>query len=235
MYTQRRTRKRTTTNTKKKKCIINIANNAPRRPVHDYIDSAFSAQQITATTSVYNILDTVRTVLLPNYQIGWRPVINSNGSRALYAKMTIPFIDISLIFTGAQSTTLLPGDLFNSIRFCIVKVGSKASISVPQVLLSLTNFPELEFVEKLFIDNIVPLPTQAFDTVNSYNVPQVVRKQFRLMLGEQLDWFTQTGSGLSNWDTKKTSFALQFVSDSTVSPHPTIDLQWRVYYKFSMR
>jgi len=149
--------------------------------------------------------------------------------------MSIPFIDFSITFSGAQSTTLLAGDLFNSIRFCIVKVGTKASASVAPVLPSLTNFPELEFVDKLYIDNIVPLPTQAFDTANGYNVPQVIRKQFRLILGEQLDWYTETGSGLSNWDTKKNAFAIQFISNSSVSPHPTIDLQWRLYYKFSMK
>lgn len=228
-------RKHNPQSTKKRKCIVNITNNAPRRPVHDYIDTKYTAQSITTTATVLNLLDTARNILLPNYQIGWRPIVNTDGNRSLYAKMSVPFIDFAITFTGAQSTTLLAGDLFNSIRFCIIKLGTKTSTTIPAILPSLTDFPELQVLDKLYIDSIVPLPTQAFDSANSYNVPQVIRKQFRLLLGEQLDWYTETGSGLSNWDTKKNSFAVQFVSDSTVSPHPTVDIQWRLYYKFSMK
>jgi hypothetical protein len=204
------------------------------RPTHDYVDWS-AVVSVSTTAYSYSLLDILRTQLLPGFQRAWRPSIEQNTGRQLYAKIKIPYIDFSLVFTGAQATTLLAGDLINSIRYTIFKIGSKAATAPVTVITDINNFCSMDTLLKQYLDTVVPLPTQAFDSANGYNVPLVVRHQFRLYLNDILDWYTQDGSGSTNWDTKRNNLVFQCVSDSTVTPHPTIGITSRVYYRPIMR
>jgi len=198
-----------------------------------YIDFGFSAS-ITSTPLDYKITDPIRTQILPSFPSLWRPSLVgwSPGVKKINAKIRLDRMDVRILATGAQSTTLLAGDLYNSIRLCVYKTGNSPLDTQPTPLSNITEFLNLTDVTKVYVDRVIALPSQAFDSVNSYNVPQVVQQTFSVPLGFELDWFTNTANGSDGWDTRKDGLDCSFVSDSTVSPHPNLEFRVRLYYSY---
>lgn len=199
----------------------------------DYIDFGF-AGTITTTPLQYSMLDPFRTTILPSFSVLWRPSLLgwSPGTKIINATIRLERVDFRVLLTGAQSTTLLAGDLFNSVRMIMYKTGNSPLDTQPSPLANLTEFIDFRNVQKVYVDKLYPLPTQAFDSVNSYNVPQVIQSSFSMKLGSTLEWFTSDSTGATGWDTRQTSFNVAFVSDSSVSPHPSIEFRQRMYYSW---
>lgn len=200
---------------------------------YDYIDFGFS-NTITTTPLQYAMLDPFRTVILPSFSVLWKPSLLgwSPGVKILNAKIRLERVDCRALLTGAQSTTLLAGDLFNSIRYICYKTGNSTLDTQPTPLNNLTEFLDLRDVLKVYTDKLVPLPTQAFDSANGYNVPQVRQDTFSINLGSTLEWYSSDPTGATGWDTRMYNFLITFVSDSSVSPHPTIEFRQRMYYSW---
>lgn len=192
------------------------------------------ANSISTGGVQYSILDPLKNNLLLYFQTLWEPSLVgwSPGVRVLNAKIRVESIDLRAVFTGAQSTTLLAGDLFNSIRHVLYLTGNSPLDVQPTPLTNLTEFLDVRDVVKVYTDQVIPLPTQAFDTVNQYNVPQVVQRTYRLKVNRQFTWWTSDPSGASGWDTREGNINCSFISDSTVSPHPTVEYRLRVYYSY---
>lgn len=192
------------------------------------------ASSVTSTGVQYSILDPLKNNLLLYFQTLWEPSLLgwSPGVRILNAKLRIEHIDVRIIFTGAQSTTLLAGDLFNSIRHVLYLTGNSPLDAQPVPLNNISEFLDVRDVKKVYTDQVIPLPSQAFDTVNSYNVPQVVQRTYRLKVNRQFTWWTSDPTGASGWDTREGNINCALVSDSLVSPHPTVEYRLRVYYSY---
>lgn len=197
----------------------------------EYFDFGFSAG-ITSAGVTYSILDPLRTQILPSYQSIWRPSLVgwSPGSKLLNARIKLQHADIRVLSTGAQSNALLAGDLYNSIRYVMYLTGNSVLDVQPSPMSNLTEFLSLQDIERVYTDKLVPLPSQAFDTSNNYNVPQVTQRTFTIPMNLTLDWFTSDATGATGWDTRKYNVLMQTLSDSTVSPHPSIEFRVRLYY-----
>jgi len=203
------------------------------RRTYDYIDFGFS-NNITSTSLQYSMLDPLRTTILPSFSVLWKPSLLgwSPGIKILNAKIRLEKVEIRVLVTGAQSTTLLAGDLFNSLRYIMYKTGNSPLDAQPNPLANTTEFLDLRDVTKVYLDKLVPLPTQAFDSANGYNVPQVIQQTFTCPLGLTLEWYSSDSTGATGWDTRMNNLNVAFVSDSTVSPHPTIEFRQRMYYSW---
>jgi len=199
----------------------------------DYVDFGFQ-NSITTSALQYSMLDPFRTTMLPSFGVLWKPSLLgwSPGVKILNAKIRLERVYVRVLLTGAQSTTLLAGDLFNSIRYICYKTGNSALDTQPTPLNNITEFLDLRDITKVYTDKLVPLPTQAFDSANGLNIPQVISHTFTIPLKTTLEWFSTDPTGATGWDTRMTNLLIAFISDSTVTPHPSIEFRQRMYYSY---
>ncbi len=176
-------------------------------------------QLLNDTTSVCALSPGIRTVSM----VANDPVYNVR-IRLLYAELRNRVV-------GAQSNSLLSGDLYNSVRFILYLSGFKYSDSPAATLTSVDAFPNLAYVSKVFYDKQYSLPSQAFDSANGYNVPQVISDLRHIPLNVDLDLYTENNSGTSGWDTRFGDLCFEVVSDSSATPHPNISSYFRIYYE----
>jgi len=141
-------------------------------------------------------------------------------------------IEADLVYVGAQSNVLALGDLYNTVRLAVYESGETYQSSSLTYASSVVT-SDVRDVTKVFHDEMVPLPTQAFDSVNSYNVPQVLTKRYQIPINQTYVFFSQnpTGAGVA-WETTAKDILLEIVSDSSAPPHPTVIYNFRVWFEY---
>jgi hypothetical protein len=158
-----------------------------------------------------------------------KPVTWGGGNVRYQAAVQLHGIVVRARAIGAQGTSLLYGDLFNSLRL-ILYISGSTLIDTPDALGGGvdTHFNPLD-VSRLLMDHQFDLPSTAFDSASGYNVPNVKSQYIYIPINQRFDFFS-TGSSGSNWDTRKNNLVLGYVSDSTATPHPQFDCYVRMYY-----
>jgi hypothetical protein len=197
-------------------------------------DTYFALGNSSITTSQTSLLDGLLSSsgAFANYPQTAHATAYGNGVRRLVAKVKLHHMELQIRVEGSQSNVLAAGDLFNTVRVAIAKVGNSYLDTTTQTFLNNTDLPlNLLDVRKLYYDRLFDLPMQAFASNTNYNAPQVLSSKFEIPLNFDLDVFSTTSSGsLVTWDTKQYDILLRHCSDSTATPHPQISFYARLFY-----
>ncbi len=197
-------------------------------PFVDYQLSGSSTTSVGASSillSMFNVL-----AQYPQHSSG--NFVSGGAGYGLRQRLFLEFIEMRITFTGSQATVLAAADLYNSIRYALVRTGPPFSHTVSPYLQGMNVGTVIEDVEHVYEDKTIPLPTQAFDTVNMYNVPQVITIAKKVPLNLPIDWFTSDPTGTTGWDTRSKNLYFNHVSDSSLTPHPFIDACFRIFFRF---
>jgi len=161
------------------------------------------------------------------------PVGYGVGNLRLCSRLRLHYMDLHIRVIGSQSSTLVAGDLFNTIRCVVYKSGESFQGTVQRVLNDLDTGLDNRDMEVEYCDKMIALPSQAFDTLTNYNVPDVKSFKFQIPLNFDLIAWSTTASGVgSAWDTKMFDIVLEHVSDSSVTPNPQISYLARTFFTF---
>jgi len=156
-----------------------------------------------------------------------------NGTNyRLRGRITVKRVELRMYFVGAQSTILAAGDLYNFVRVAFYKVGAAYSDSTEQYLGNgLVAGTDIDDVSIVYHDRTYNLSSTAFDSANGFNVPATRLETLAMdcSIPFQIYSTTATGAG-ANWNTVKDTFKMDVISDSTVSPHPSVSIQMRFYF-----
>lgn len=197
-------------------------------------DTYFGLGNTSITVTETSLLDGLLSSngALANYPQTAHATSYGTGVRRLNAKVRLHGIEMQIRVEGSQSNVLAAGDLFNTVRVAIAKVGNSYLDTTTYTFLNGTDLPlNLLDVKKLYYDRLFDLPMQAFNTATNYNAPQVVSHKFEIPLNFDVDVFSTTASGsLVTWDTKQNDILLRHCSDSSASPHPQIAFYARVFF-----
>lgn len=197
-------------------------------------DTYFPLGNCSITTSQTSLLDGLLSSsgTFANYPQTGHATTYGNGVRRLVAKVRLHHLEMQIRVEGSQSNVLAAGDLFNTVRVAIAKVGDSYLDTTTQTFLNAVDLPlNLLDVKKLYYDRLFDLPMQAYNTSTNYNAPQLVSTKFEIPLNFDLDVFSTTASGsLVTWDTKQYDILLRHNSDSSAIPHPQITFYARLFY-----
>jgi hypothetical protein len=136
---------------------------------------------------------------------------------------------------GCQSSTLAAGDIYNTMRVAVVRTGFNYSAVNPLYLNSVVIGSNLNTVQHVYFDKTFDLPSLAFSTGN-YNSPSVVTGLATYNINRYLTVYSgnATGSGVA-WDTDSQDYVINCVSDSTLTPHPTLEYSARFFFEYVTR
>ncbi len=174
------------------------------------------------------------TGLLQAFPQAARPVL-SQGTYRLYRRIRLDFAEVVINCIGSQSNTLAGSDLFNRIRYALRWTGEPYSLTTAPYISSggdLNNpLGDVSQTNRVFVDRIVDLPSTCFDSYNNYNCPNTKTHRYHIPLGIELDCYSSNASGSgASWDTSQFDIYLDFVSDSSVVPHPALNYAMRFYF-----
>jgi hypothetical protein len=208
-----------------------ILKNRPDVPYFDFYEggtygtSPTSNSMLGGLLSSTGILSQFPSIATPNFSTG-------GFTASVTARVHILYADVHIKAVGSQSNTIVAGDLYNTLRIGIFQCGENYSTVQQTPYSSNQDFwYDTKDLERVLYDEFIPLPSQAFDTLSNYNVPQVVCKKFRVPINLRLDCISTAASGTGAWNTKKSDLFLSIVSDSTVAPNPNVITSVRFYFK----
>jgi len=174
------------------------------------------------------ILGPIESVFVNNPQIT-KPIAFGAGTIRYQAAIHVHGLCMRYRIVGAQSNVLASGDLYNSTRQIVWETGASYQDTTIAIGTGLDNWYDNSDIVRIHHDHTVNLPTQAYNTSSNYNVPQVIVVEKYLPINRRYDWFS-TNNPPTSWDTKRGDILLNFISDSGVSPHPTLWISCRIYY-----
>lgn len=142
-------------------------------------------------------------------------------------------IYINGLITGSQGNTLLPADIYNNVRMRMVWNGDSfldpQTLSVPS---SITSPFDTRHSTRTYFDKTFYLPTITFDSSNNAVPTQRPFRKF-IKINRVIEAFSTTTTGTTaDWDTKEGNLMLYMWSDSAVSPHPTVEAHFSLFYKY---
>lgn len=183
----------------------------------------------------------------PNWGSVLEPILGSSGVLATFPQISSPVfsgasydffagihikeIMVSVTVTGSVGTALASGDIYNQLRFIMFTTDLVYSIS-PTIPLeaAVNSWPNNIDVKKVLLDLKYDLPTITFEPSTRYNAPSIRTYRAMIPINKVYDCVTTSNIGISGWDTKNGNICFAVVSDSTISPHPTLEASWRVFY-----
>jgi hypothetical protein len=160
-----------------------------------------------------------------------KPITFGPGTVRYQAAVQLHGIVVKLRAIGAQGTSLLYGDLYNSIRVTLYISGSTLADTPDSVGGGTDLIINPTDVTRLLLDHTFDLPSTAFDSSNGYNVPNVKSHYVYIPINTRFDFFS-TNSTPNSWDTRKGNLIFTYISDSSATPHPQINAAIRMYYDF---
>jgi hypothetical protein len=185
------------------------------------VNASTTSGRFSLFTQLANLLGTVPQMAEPILQ---------NGNVEWRARIYISHIELRTLCVGSQSNTLVAGDLFNNVRFVVSETRDAFGIASTPTLVGVAD--PLQVADKRFVhlDHMYNVMTQAFNGAG-YNVPGVHNDLFNIPINRTFDWFTLVTTGASGWDTKTGNIECATVSDSSVTPNPSITYTSRIYFK----
>jgi hypothetical protein len=195
-------------------------------------DYQITTSASTTPTSLF-LLDPLlsSTGLFANYPQSVGGYFNGTTFR-LRGTVIIRRIEMRIWITGAQSTVLLPGDLYNTVRLGFYLAGAAYTDSTEQYLGNgYSSGTDTDDVNRVYYDKSFPLSSTMYDSANLYNTPatRVVSKE--MDCSETLKVYSTTPSGAGGtWNTVRNKFLCDIVSDSSVAPHPEVRVSFRFFF-----
>ncbi len=189
----------------------------------------------SATTSVAatSLLDQLLngTGLLATMDSMVTPI--ASGSTQRYtSRILIPRIDVRLHVTNALSNGVIAGDAYNTCRVGLFVSGSPYNFATTPPFNTIMEHPNNEDVMKWLCDKNYTTWITAFDATDD-GAPKHHMDSFTCPVNLKLD--CHSVASRTQWDTKAGDLQIAIVSDSAVTPHPTVEWAIRVYYKVLLR
>lgn len=190
----------------------------------------------TTTTTLLTMLDPLlaATGILQQYPQHATPTY-LNAVFRLRQKIRILRIECRFQFIGALSNAVLAADLYNTVRIAMYRSGVDYSIANIPYLNGVIAGTTLTNIQRVYFDKTVSLPSQAYDTTITTPTPQV--RNWEVFFEPSDLWFdcystNATGSGAA-WDTDGRDLCLEVISDSSVTPHPSVGGNIRLIYQYA--
>lgn len=196
----------------------------------------FNMAAVTVSTTVTSAfpLDALlaSTGILQQFPAHATPVYQ-NGVYRLRQRILIRRIEFRFSFIGAVSNAVLQADLYNTLRVSLVQSGINYSITSIPYLQGTMAGTNLVNVKRVYFDHTVSLPSQAYDASITTPTPQVKNWEIFMEPNLRIDTYSTnaSGSGVA-WDTDGCDLGLDVVSDSSISPHPTLMGTIRIIYEY---
>lgn len=155
----------------------------------------------------------------------------------LRAKVHVEHIELAWKWVGSQATTLLSGDLYNFARHALYEEGTpydSTTFAGQPYLTGVISGTNITDVNHVFVDDIVPLASEALNSATGYNVPACAAGIKRIPINRSFVFYSTSDTG-ANWKTEKDNLLFDFVSDSSAPPHPDINMVFRVRFRFANR
>jgi hypothetical protein len=195
----------------------------------------FNLNQLSSTSVTFNtILDGLlaSTGILQQYPQHAEGQY-SNGVFRLRQRIRLRRMECRFAFIGAQSNAVLAADLFNLVRLAIYVSKTNYAATVANYLTAVETGTNTIDVGGVYLDKTVPLPSQAYDTTITTPTPQVVNWEGSFDPALTLTCFSTTATGAgSAWDTEERDIVLSHVSDSALSPNPTVQGYVRIFFEY---
>ncbi len=156
----------------------------------------------------------------------WRPIINAPSDFGQRALIRILSVEARYSAIGSEGTAIATGDLFNNLRIITFTTPKPTGVAPTNPLSDIIDFPNMEDVGTVVHDQLIGLPSQAFNSTD-YNVPMVKTGVWRRKLNILLDCRTSTAAGTSGWYTVANNIYVAVVSDSIISPNPHLSINFR--------
>lgn len=189
---------------------------------------------VSTTTYQISLLITLasNSGLLQSFPAHADPVYENAIGVRLRQTLHLKFIEFDAEFVGSQSNTIVASDLYNNMRISIFRTGEtyqSANLNYATSILS----TDIRDVQKVYYDEVIPLPSVAFDTANNTNVPNVKIRSMRIPINLKLSFFSSNASGAgAAWETRESDLVINVVSDSAVAPNPTIQFNSRLWFEY---
>jgi hypothetical protein len=156
-----------------------------------------------------------------------------NGVFRLRSKICLRRMEIRVIVIGAQSNAVLAADLFNNLRVALRSTGVSYLDASNSYLTGVSTGTNLTNTQNVYFDKNWTLPSQAYDTTITTPTPQVRSWEAYCQPNLMLDVLSTTASGTgATWDTDGMNLELEYVSDSSVAPHPTLEGTLRFFIEY---
>jgi len=204
-----------------------------------YCDSFITGSSFSTSVTSFNILDALgsSTGLLQAFPQRATPVTYNNAGTVAYrlrTKLLVKFIEFEFRMIGSQSTTLVAADLYNTIRWALYLEGPQSGVgSSLSYLTSVIGGTIIQDKLKVYHDQQYSLVSQAFDTVNSDNVPNLKTGFLKFPINEKFTFFSTTTTGVgAPWLSADRTIVLDVVSDSSIIPSPTFGYNARIFFEY---
>jgi len=204
-----------------------------------YADSFVTGSSSSTSVTSYNILDAIgsSTGLLQQFPQRGTPVSYNNAGTVAYrlrTRILIKWIEFEFKMIGSQSTTLVTADLYNVIRWALYLEGPQSGVgSSLSYLTSTIGGTIIQDKLKIYHDQQYTLVSQAFDTVNADNVPNVKTGFIKFPINENFTFFSTTTTGVGAvWLSADRTIVLDVVSDSSILPSPTFGYNARIFFEY---
>jgi len=199
-------------------------------------DKYIAAASVSTSAGAYTLEDSAMlatTGQFANFPQVFQPYMAGLPGNSVFdftGRIKYRKLEVLLNFLGSQSNAIVAGDLYNRIRLCVVWSKSPYLTAPTVNALTLDTLLDRRDLDLVFIDEVINLPSTAFDAVISTNVPncKTVKRTFDLNILPEHQVYS-TGGG-ATWNSRSGTFRLYVVSDSSVAPNPIISGQTRLYY-----
>jgi len=205
----------------------------PYSGVLPYADYNLNSSVTSTVGSIYPLDALLGSAgILQQFPAHSTPVFQ-NGVYRLRQRIIIRRVEMRLVFIGAVSNAVLAADLYNTVRISMGLSGINYSVTSVPYLNGTTAGTNLVNTKRVFFDHTVSLPSQAYDSSITTPTPQVRNWEIYFEPNLRFDTFSTNASGSgAAWDTDGFDLPVDYVSDSSVSPHPTISGTIRFIYDY---
>jgi hypothetical protein len=191
----------------------------------DYYPGTFSATSTVQVDSLFDNLLNSAGILATNDTYA-RPLWVGTAQRWT-SRIRIDYMDVRVQAVGSQGTALIAADLFNTVRAMIFVSPTNYQAATPNALVDTIRHPLTNNIAKVVCDETFLTWTAAFDSAD-LNSPTHVARQFSCPVGMTVDCITNNTR--TTWDTKAGDLVLNWVSDSTLTPHPQFLIACRIHF-----
>lgn len=197
-----------------------------------YFDASLSNWSVTSTAAQTTLLGAFQTQLQNSAHL-WTSRVTAKGgtiTTEYCAMMRITRVEVQYTLTGAVGTALASADMFNRVRVCLFKTPFPIFETPIIPLYDVESFCDLADVAFIYKDTIDVLPSNAFDA-SDYNSPGMRSRKFTFSVNEIYQWRVAGLPTTDTWVTRQKDIKLAYVSDSSVSPHPSMDFRCRFFFE----
>lgn len=158
--------------------------------------------------------------------------VYQGGVFRLRSALRISRLEFRMLFSGSQSNALIAADYYNFVRIAVIKTGKTYANSNVNYLSNVYGGTSMQDTQQVLADKTVGLTTQAFSSTD-YNSPGLADLTFAIDCSWDAVFYSTTATGAGTaWENQEGDIMLEFVSDSSVAPHPQVSFSCRVFFDF---